>query len=71
MRILALVAMFAAAAGQDADGPGDRSRIDAFYAGQFKEAVKTAAARNHMLLVKGVSVILDEQAARDIKRGTC
>ena len=56
---------------QDAGGPGDSSRIEAFYAGQFKEAVKKAKQTNRMLLIKGVSVILDEQAARDLKRGTC
>jgi len=71
MRILALLAMLAVAARQDADGPGDSSRIDAFYAGQFNEALKKAGATNRMLLLKGVSVVLDEQAARDIKRGTC
>ena len=71
MRIVVLLAMLAGAARQDAEGPGDSSRIDAFYAGQFKEAVKKATATHRMLLVKGVSVIFDEQAARDIKRGTC
>jgi hypothetical protein len=53
------------------EGPGDSSRIDAFYAGQFKEALKKATETRRMLLIKGVSVILDEQAARDLKRGTC
>jgi len=56
---------------QDLPGPGDKSRIDFFYAGRFKEAMKKAAAENRMLLVKGVSVILDDEAARDVKRGTC
>ena len=56
---------------QEPAGPGDSSRIEAFYAGQFKEAVKRAQATNRMLLIKGVSVILDEQAARDLKHGTC
>ena len=69
MRLLALLAILLAP--QDPEGPGDSSRIDAFYAGQFKEAVKKAVATNRMLLIKGVSVILDEQAARDLKRGTC
>lgn len=69
MKFLALLA--ALAAPQDAGGPGDSSRIEAFYAGQFKEAVKKAKQSNRMLLIKGVSVILDEQAARDLKRGTC
>ncbi len=70
MKSLAVLAALIAAP-QDPEGPGDPSRIDAFYAGQFKEALKKAAAANRMLLIKGVSVILDEQAARDIKRGTC
>ena len=69
MRLLALLAILLVP--QDPEGPGDSSRIDAFYAGQFKEAVKKAVATNRMLLIKGVSVILDEQAARDLKRGTC
>lgn len=69
MRPLALLAILLVP--QDPEGPGDSSRIDAFYAGQFKEAVKKAVATNRMLLIKGVSVILDEQAARDLKRGTC
>ena len=56
---------------QDAGGPGDSSRIEAFYAGQFKEALAKAKQTNRMLLIKGVSVILDEQAARDLKHGTC
>ena len=56
---------------QDSAGPGDTSHIDFFYAGHFKEALKKAADENRMLLVKGVSVILDEDAAGDIKRGTC
>jgi len=65
------MAILAAATAQDPAGPGDNSRIDAFYAGQFKEALKKASTTNRMLMIKGVSVILDEQAARDIKRGTC
>ena len=65
--LLPILASFPAAQ----QGPGDSSRIEAFYAGQFKEAVKKASATNLMLLVKGVSVIIDEQAARDLKRGTC
>lgn len=69
MKVLALLA--ALIAPQDSEGPGDSSRIEAFYAGQFKEAVKKAKQSNRMLLIKGVSVILDEQAARDLKRGTC
>jgi len=69
MRLLALLAILLVP--QDPEGPGDSSRIEAFYAGQFKEAVKKAVATNRMLLIKGVSVILDEQAARDLKRGTC
>jgi hypothetical protein len=56
---------------QEAEGPGDSSRIEAFYAGQFKEALKKATETHRMLLIKGVSVILDEQAAKDLKRGTC
>ena len=72
MRPLALAALLAIAASpQDPEGPGDNSRIDAYYAGQFKDALKKSTTTNRMLLVKGVSVILDEQAARDIKRGTC
>ena len=59
------------AAPQEPEGPGDSSRIEAFYAGQFKEALKKATETHRMLLIKGVSVILDEQAARDLKRGTC
>ena len=66
-----LVLLAALLAPQEPSGPGDPSRIEAFYAGRFKEAVKLAQATNRMLLVKGVSVILDEQAARDLKRGTC
>ena len=66
------IALFAALAlPQDAEGPGDSSRIEAFYAGQFKEALKKATETHRMLLIKGVSVILDEQAAKDLKRGTC
>ena len=72
MKSLALTAVAAALLSpQEPAGPGDPSRIDAFYAGQFKEAVKRAQTTNRMLLIKGVSVILDEQAARDLKRGTC
>lgn len=67
--LLAFVAV--SSAPQDPGGPGDSSRIEAFYAGQFKEALKKASATNRMLLIKGVSVIIDEQAARDLKRGTC
>ena len=65
------VTLMALAAPQEPAGPGDKSRIDFFYAGQFKEAKKRAAEQNRMLLVKGVSVILDQEAARDVKRGTC
>jgi hypothetical protein len=54
-----------------AEGPGDSSRIEAFYAGQFKEALRKSVETRRMLLIKGVSVILDEPAARDLKRGTC
>lgn len=71
MRSVLLIATLLATAVQDPDGPGDRSRIEFFYAGRFKEALKRAADQNRMLLVKGVSVILDEDAAGDIKRGTC
>jgi hypothetical protein len=66
-----LSVLFAALLLQDAEGPGDSSRIEAFYAGQFKEALAKAKQANRMLLIKGVSVIFDEQAARDLKRGTC
>jgi len=45
-------------------GPGDSSRIEAYYAGQFKEVLKKATEMNRTLLIKGVSVTLDEQAAR-------
>lgn len=69
MSVFALTAILAAAVPQE--GPGDSSRIEAFYAGQFKEALKKASTTNRMLLIKGVSVIIDEQAARDLKRGTC
>lgn len=69
MKFIALMA--ALAVPQDAEGPGDSSRIEALYAGQFKEALAKAKETNRMLLIKGVSVILDEQAARDLKRGTC
>ena len=69
MRILALAALILLP--QDTAGPGDTRRIDFFYAGHFKEALKKASDENRMLLVKGVSVILDEDAAGDIKRGTC
>ena len=70
MLSLALSLVFAAFP-QDSEGPGDSSKIDAFYAGQFKEALAKAKLTNRMLLIKGVSVIFDEQAARDLKRGTC
>lgn len=66
-----LSVLFAALLLQDPEGPGDSSKIEAFYAGQFKDAVAQAKRTNRMLLVKGVSVIFDEQAARDLKRGTC
>ena len=56
---------------QEAEGPGDSSGIEAFYSGHFKEALAKAKQTNRMLLIKGVSVIFDEQAARDLKRGTC
>jgi hypothetical protein len=69
VKFVALIA--ALAVPQEAEGPGDSSRIEAFYAGQFKDALKKAKDANRMLLIKGVSVILDEQAARDLKRGTC
>ena len=69
MKFIALIA--ALAVPQDSEGPGDSSRVEAFYAGQFKEALAKAKAANRMLLIKGVSVIIDEQAARDLKRGTC
>ncbi|HTF56433.1 MAG TPA: hypothetical protein VK661_04135 [Planctomycetota bacterium] len=71
MRSLLLGVALLAVAFQDPDSPGDRSRIEFFYAGQFKEALKKATDQNRMLLIKGVSVILDEDAATDIKRGTC
>jgi hypothetical protein len=64
-------ALLGLTAPQDPEGPGDKSRIDFFYAGQFKEALKKAAAQNRILLVKGVSVVVDDEAARDVKRGTC
>jgi hypothetical protein len=70
MSAFTLAAIFAVAASPQ-EGPGDPSRIEAFYAGQFKDALKKATATNRMLLIKGVSVIIDEQAARDLKRGTC
>jgi hypothetical protein len=69
VKFIALLA--ALAFPQDPGGPGDSSRIEAFYAGQFKEALAKATSTHRMLLIKGVSVILDEQAARDLKRGTC
>ena len=68
MNAVALITLLLALQEQ---GPGDPSRIEAFYAGQFKEAQKKAVETHRMLLIKGVSVILDEQAARDLKRGTC
>jgi hypothetical protein len=52
------------AAPQEPEGPGDSSRIEANYSGQFKEALKKATETNRLLLIKGVSVILDDQAAR-------
>ena len=70
MKSLAFLALLLAPP-QEAEGPGDSSRIEAFYAGQFKEALKKATETHRMLLIKGVSVILDEQAAKDLKRGTC
>ncbi|HEY3226632.1 MAG TPA: hypothetical protein VGK61_06550 [Planctomycetota bacterium] len=71
MRSALLAVALLAVGPQEPDGPGDRSRIEFFYAGQFKEALRKAADEHRMLLVKGVSVILDEDAARDVKRGTC
>ena len=71
MRSVLLIAAFLGVTLQDPAGPGDSSRIEFFYAGRFKEALKKASDENRMLLVKGVSVILDEDAAGDIKRGTC
>ena len=67
--VMAILAAFAPC--QAAEGPGDSSRIEAYYAGQFKEALKRSTETRRMLLIKGVSVILDEPAARDLKRGTC
>ena len=72
MRVVAVIALlFLPSPSQEDAGPGDSSRIEAYYAGQFKEALKRAETTHRMLLIKGVSVILDEQAARDLKRGTC
>jgi len=68
---LCLAVLVVAAPPQDSEGPGDSARIEAFYAGHFKEALAKARTTNRMLLIKGVSVIFDEQAARDLKRGTC